>query len=35
MRLADAGFIKFAREEEATEPIVELDFGAIARYQVT
>ncbi len=35
LRLADAGFIKFSKEDPAAEPIVELDFGAIARYQVT
>ena len=34
VRLANVGFIGFARGEKATELIVELDFGAIARYQV-
>ena len=36
LRLANFGFIKFSREgEERSKPfIVELDFGAIAKYQV-
>ena len=35
IRLAGAGFIKFAKEGESSELIVELDFGAIARYQIS
>ena len=35
VRLAGAGFIRFEEGKSATGPIVELDFGAIARYQIT
>jgi Fic family protein len=34
-RLAKSGFIKFELEEAAMSPVVELDFGAIARYGVS
>ena len=32
-RLGEAGFIKFEMDEAAAKWIIELDFGAIARYQ--
>ena len=35
VRLADAGFIKFARNSETSEPIVELDLGAITKYEIS
>ena len=35
VRLANAGFIKFSKEEQTPELIVDLDFGAIAKYQVS
>jgi len=34
IRLGEAGFIKFDKDEAAAEWIIELDFGAIARYQI-
>lgn len=34
IRLANLGFVKFAREETAKSLIVELDFGAIAKYPI-
>ena len=33
-RLGEAGFIKFEMDEAAAKWIIELDFGAIARYQI-
>ena len=35
VRLANEGFIKFAEDEEARDLVVELDFGAIAKYEVS
>lgn len=35
LRLADGGFIRFKKEEETTELVVELDFGAIAKYHIS
>jgi Fic family protein len=35
IRLHNSGFIKFEWEEAAKSPVVELDFGAISRYQVS
>ena len=35
VRLADAGFIKFTRDATSPQSIVELDFGAIAKYQIS
>ena len=34
VRLASVGFINFVKVEATAEPIIELDFGAIARYQI-
>ena len=34
LRLANAGFIAFYKEDGSTELIVELNFGAIANYQI-
>ena len=31
-RVGDLGFIKFTRDEEIKDWIIELDFGAIAKY---
>ncbi|MFQ6029050.1 MAG: Fic family protein [Dehalococcoidia bacterium] len=35
IRLSDSGFIKFTRADESSPQIVELDFGAIAKYEVS
>ena len=35
VRLAKSGFIKFAREDRVSPMIVELDFGAIAKYSIS
>ena len=34
-RLTEGGFIKFTRGKGSAQSIVELDFGAIARYKIT
>ena len=34
IRLGNAGFIKFELDEAVAEWIIELDFDAIARYQI-
>ena len=35
VRLVDAGFIKSTSGEQSAEPVVELDFEAIAKYQIS